>query len=113
MSDQKKMPLPVDVWLYTDGDMPDGMSAEWCATTEKCSHPAWTVDGPHQIVPGMMSLDELAERGFLIEAHSSTWRVIGPKDLKVFAHKIPTALEAQWLATCLADKPYEGVAYPQ
>jgi len=60
---------------------------------------------PHHVIPGMMSLDELAEHGFYIGCWSYTllWGVRNRAGSSV-SGQFDTALEAQWAATCLARK---------
>ncbi|MFB3077028.1 MAG: hypothetical protein ACE1Y4_03385 [Lysobacterales bacterium] len=113
MSDHEKMPEPVKVWLYM---IPPG---DWYTQTNKVEiNPKYafaeeicrTISGPHKIVPGMMRLDELAAKCFHIWQidDNETWRVSGAAPSSpVYKATYPTALEAQWAATCLARTQQE------
>lgn len=103
MSDHENMPEPVDVWLLH----PEG-GKRWWSICYNEPHRMWHKDGPHRIVPGMMSLDELAKYNNYIghDVHSDLWYAYRPGQRIKYA-KYKTALEAQWAATCITRNKQE------
>ncbi len=99
-SDPPPMPPPVDVWLYRSGSS-DGWFASSCKPDDD-----WPLRiGALKIIPGMMTLDELAEHGLGITfaqdlAGWLVYRFVSGNASKRF----DTALEAQWAATQLAKE---------
>ena len=94
MSYHENMPEPVEVWL---GELGHGF-----AVAPGAHFPG--AIGPYKIVPHMMSLDELHEKNIIImrppgHVYWQVWHCDG-----MVQDAIPTALEAQWAATCLAKK---------
>ena len=103
------MPEPVEVWLVKHGGEP------WQFFPIAPSIPYEVVHGPYYIIPGMMSLDELAEHDLFVMhrylAGHRQWYVAKTAQMP-FASKIgstvSTAIEAQWAATYIAENPKEN-----
>ncbi len=92
------MPEPVEIWL---GELGHGFAP--CGP----HHP--TAIGPYQIIPGMMSLDELREHGFTIEWGwtDKHWRIFEGRllcQVSNFRRGYPTFPIAQWTATQIAKR---------
>ncbi len=86
------MPEPVEIWL---GELGHGFVPCWP------HHP--TATGPYQIIPGMMSLDELAKRGVFVCNERGRWYVGNTQGTVCAASMTDaTALQTQWEATCIA-----------
>ncbi len=96
--EDESMPEPVEVWLQEAGD------SGWHAYATALG-PGMGRWGPFMIVPGMMSLDELAAKDYYIGNDYSS-RIWYPYQVPChIAHTtFPTALEAQWAATQLTKK---------
>lgn len=92
------MPSPVEVWLVISRGK----------TLFYGSKPAFSPGesyGPYQITPGMMSLDELAKHGLMIQPVNDAgppWGIFTPE--KKLDGDYGTSAEAQWEATQLAKK---------
>lgn len=91
------MPEPVDVWVYKYGDNP------WVACEREPVNPAGDSLGPYQIIPGMMSLDELTKCGVFVCNERGRWYVRNRQGTVCAASMTDaTALQTQWEATCIA-----------
>ena len=90
------MPKPTKVWFrFYEDESSYGLCLE---------PPKTGIVAANTIIPGAMNLDELAKHGLTLDSHGDgkggrVWRVVKAAELKVLASKIPTALEAQWVAT--------------
>jgi len=99
-----KMPEPVQVWLWR------GQGGKWNIFTNPVAPYGLTGDGPHTIIPGIMTPDELAKHELYIFSNGDGWFVeiihkIEHRTLhKLMSKPLGTALEAQWAATQLAKK---------
>lgn len=97
------MPEPVEVWLYQNT-----LAGYWSAKVTDKDHrpePLWREwSGPHKIIPGTMSLDELASYGIFLSHSDGTfmWCVKRRGEIVWSDNTNTTALEAQWAATQLA-----------
>lgn len=107
MSEHEKMPEPVEMWLAKDDS-----AEEWqfCDNVDDAECYAQR-NGPHKIVPGMMSLDELAEHGVKVICRDANliWEAESwDGTYAVTEGPYSTALEAQWAATYLARTKQES-----
>ncbi len=107
--EDESMPEPVEVWFWR----PTAHEAMWREPMwrSRNNDPATDTEfrdvdirsvGPYQIIPGMMSLDELAAYKISLSTSNRIWRVWqdGVRSHTIYG----TALEAQWAATQLAKK---------
>lgn len=105
------MPTPVYFWLQKcralNGGKHDVLFFQCCPV----AHTGWDIYGPFHIIPGMMSLDELAKYDLFTSARFAGDGVewcVETNNLDEKSGFFPSALHAQWAATQLAKEAGHG-----